>query len=249
LYDKKDMGDYITLECPSCGGMTTFSGNTDRLLCGYCGKTHALRVPRRTKPRERVTKAMPRKRQRTLSPIPKEITVEKMGKNLRISRRWFSVTYIMLAFFCIAWDSFLCFWYGFALAGGIPWSVRLLVLVFPIAHLAVGVGLTYTTLAGFLNRTIMEVDGKTFKVHHKPLPWMGEVNVPIGDLLQLYCKEKRGSGENSNTTYILSAVLKNGRKIDVLSNLDSPDIALFVERQVESWLRITDRPVLGEYSS
>jgi hypothetical protein len=96
---------------------------------------------------------------------------------------------------------------------------------------------------------MMEVNDKTFKVHHKPLPWLGEVNVPIRDLMQLYCKEKRGSGENSNTTYILSAVLKNGRKIDVLSNLESPDVALFVERQVESWLRISDRPVLGEYSS
>jgi hypothetical protein len=152
----------------------------------------------------------------------------------------------MLAFFCIAWDSFLCFWYGVAFAGGIPWPVRLLVFVFPIAHLAIGVGLTYSTLAGFLNRTIMEVDKKTFKVHHKPLPWLGEVNVPTRDLKQLYCKEKRGSGENSNTTYLLSAVLKNGRKIDVLSNLDSPDIAFFVERKVEAWLRIPDQSVQGE---
>jgi hypothetical protein len=240
------MSDYFTLECPSCGGKTTFMDDTDRFVCNYCGNTHAMRIPTRSNLRQDYTKLASRKDYRSLSPIPKEITVEKIGNGLRITRRWFSLKYIPLAFFCIAWDSFLCFWYGFALAPGLPGLARLLVVVFPIAHLAIGAGLTYTTLAGFLNRTILEMDNKTFKVHHKPLPWLGEVNVPIKDLKQLYCKEDRGSGDDSSSTYNLNAVLNNGRKIELLSNLDSPDIALFVERQVETWLRIPDQPVQGE---
>jgi hypothetical protein len=121
-------------------------------------------------------------------------------------------------------------------------------VVFPIAHLAVGVGLTYTTLAGFLNTTTLELDRGSLKIQHRPLPWLGEVNLPVRELAQLYCKEKRGSGEDSSTSYHLSAVLKNGRKLDLLSNLDSPEIAAYVERKVETWLRIPDRPVRGELS-
>jgi hypothetical protein len=117
------------------------------------------------------------------------------------------------------------------------------VLVFPIAHLVVGVGLTYTTLAGFLNRTTLDLDGKTLRVHHRPLPWLGEISMPINNLEQLYCKEERGESSN---TYHLNAILKDGRKIDLLSNLDSPDIAFFIEGQIETWLHIPDRPVHGE---
>jgi hypothetical protein len=62
---------------------------------------------------------------------------------------------------------------------------------------------------------------------------------------QLYCKEKPGKS-NSGPTYQLSVVLKDGRKKDLLSNLDSPEIGFYIEHQIESWLNIQDRPVRGE---
>ena len=115
-------------------------------------------------------------------------------------------------------------------------------IVFPIAHLAVGVGLTYSTLAGFLNRSYVVIDRDAFSVSHGPLPWLGNLRVPVSQVKQLYCKEKRGK----QTTYQLSVILKDGRKKDLLSNLDSPEIGFYMEHQIENWLKIPDQAVRGE---
>lgn len=98
-------------------------------------------------------------------------------------------------------------------------------IVFPIAHLAVGVGLTYYTLAGFLNHSQVIVDRDIFSIRHGPLPWMGNLRVPVSHVKQLYCKESPGKKDGS-ITYQMSVVLKDGRKKDLLSNLDSPEICL-----------------------
>jgi hypothetical protein len=39
--------------------------------------------------------------------------------------------------------------------------------------------------------------------------------------------------------------LKDGRKLDLVKNLESPDLAAYLEQQIESWLRIPDREVAG----
>jgi hypothetical protein len=80
----KIMNDYITLECPSCGGKTTFLDGPDRFVWNYCGNTHGMRIPTRTNLRADDTKKASRKGYRALSPIPKEITVAKMGNSLPI---------------------------------------------------------------------------------------------------------------------------------------------------------------------
>ena len=246
------MNEIITLECPSCGGRTVFSADTEILVCEYCENRHTFRLPNPTTgyTPEAVlgTNAPPtsdssisRQGISQLRPRPKEVTIQKQGDRLELSWRWFSWKYLPLIFFCVAWDSFLCFWYSMAFSTGSPW----IMIVFPIAHVAVGVGLTYYTLAGFLNRSQVSLDRTSFSVTHGPLPWLGNLQVPITQIDQLYCKEKPGKN-NSSTSYQLSVVLKDGRKKDLLSNLDSPEIGFYLEHQVESWLNIPDRPVRGE---
>ena len=242
------MGDIITLECPSCGGRTVFSSNSQVLVCEYCGNQHTFRLPNPTTgytPPAVLGSANPPRPASTslesLRPRPKEVTVKKYPDRLELSWRWFSWKYLPLAFFCIAWDSFLCFWYSIAFSTGAPW----IMIVFPVAHLAVGVGLTYYTLSGFLNRSWLNVDREKFTVDHGPLPWWGYLDVPVTQVGQLYCKEKPGKS-NSGPTYQLSVVLKDGRKKDLLSNLDSPEIGFYLEHQIENWLKIPDRPVRGE---
>lgn len=246
------MPDLITLECPSCGGRTEFSADTEILTCQYCGNKHIFRLPNPTTgytPSAVFGKLTPPASETTISskaleqlrPRPKEVSLEKRGDRLEITWRWFSWTFIPLALFCAAWDGFLCFWYSIALSGGAPW----IFIVFPVAHLAVGVGLTYYTLAGFLNSSQVVVDRENFSVSHGPLPWMGGLKVPVNQVEQLYCKEKPGRGDSS-TTYQMSVILKDGRKKDLLSNLDSPEIGFYIEHQIEGWLDIPDRPVRGE---
>lgn len=240
------MNDLITLECPSCGGRTTFSNDAYQFVCEYCGNRHVFRLPMESPGSNQAhppgeVDPQPQPKARPLRPRPREVTIEKSDGRLEISWRWFSWKYLPLAFFCVAWDSFLCFWYSMAFSTGAPW----IMIVFPIAHLAVGAGLTYYTLAGFLNRSWLHLDREYFTVGHGPLPWWGNLHVPVTQVGQLYCKEKPGK-KNSGQTYQLSVVLKDGRKKDLLSNLDSPEIGFYIEHQIESWLKIPDRPVRGE---
>ena len=171
------MNDIITLECPSCGGRTVFSADTEILVCEYCGNRHTFRLPNPTSGYTPAAKlgtindpnsaaSISRQGIRPLRPRPKEVTLQKQGDRLELSWRWFSWKYLPLAFFCVAWDSFLIFWYSMAFSTGSPW----IMIVFPIAHVAVGVGLTYYTLAGFLNRSQVILDRTSFSVTHGPLP-------------------------------------------------------------------------------
>jgi hypothetical protein len=119
--------------------------------------------------------------------------------------------------------------------------------VFPIAHVAVGVGLTYYTLAGFFNRSRILVTRQEVVIAHGPLPWRGNLRISALDLEQLYCQEEANRGKNGTYyRYQLSALLRDGRKIKLLSNLSKPDTALFIEQQIEKWLSIKDRRVEGE---
>jgi hypothetical protein len=245
------MLNIITLECPSCGGRTEFSADAEILICEYCGNKHTFRLPNPTTgytPAATLgennvpasASSIPRQGIQSFRPRPKEVTLHKQGDRLELSWRWFSWKFLPLAFFCLAWDGFLCFWYSMAFSTGAPW----IMIVFPIAHLAVGLGLTYYTLAGFFNHSHLVVDRDTFIVSHGPLPWVGNLHMPVDRIEQLYCKEKPGK-ENS-TTYQMSVVLKDGRKKDLLSNLDSPEIGFYIEHQIENWLNIPDQPVRGE---
>jgi hypothetical protein len=244
--------EVITLDCPSCGGRTKFSNNTEILVCDYCGNQHRFRLPDPTtgstpaavlgvdeEPDSNAV--LSRTTADFLRPRPNEVTLFKDEKRLDLSWRWFSWKYLPLAFFCIAWDGFLCFWYSMAFSMDAPW----IMIVFPIAHLAIGVGLTYSTLAGFLNRSHVEIDRETFSVNHGPLPWFGNLQVPVTEVRQLYCKVKPGK-QNSGPSYQLSVILKDGRKKDLISNLDSPEIGFYMEQQIENWLDIADHPVKGE---
>ncbi|MBI3926660.1 MAG: hypothetical protein HY319_14050 [Armatimonadetes bacterium] len=177
-------------------------------------------------------------------PRPGSITLVPWGNQLVMQRRWFTPAILGLLFFCIAWDSFLVFWYSIALTqDDVPW----IMIVFPIGHLAVGVGLTYTVLCGFFNKTEIRVDSGSLQVRHAPLPWPGQVSVPSRDLDQLFAVEKIGS--KGSRSYELCALLKDGRRVKLLDNASSSDEALYIEQQVEKHLHIADRRMPGEISS
>lgn len=172
--------------------------------------------------------------------MPEGMNVERTGMGLTISRRWFAWSILFLFFFCIAWDSFLVFWYKMAFTTKAPW----IMVVFPIAHVAVGVGLTYTVLAGFLNSTVIRVDTREISITHGPLPWPGNRVIAAQEVDQLFCQEKKAS--ESASKYNLCAIFKGGKRTELVTDLETPDQARFMEQQIEDFLRIKDRPVEGE---
>jgi hypothetical protein len=240
----------MQLYCQSCGALIRaedISVDTGLAKCRSCHAVMNFAQQLGVNPSAAKSAAVGRPR----VPQPEKLLVEDTGGGLRISWSWWSPVFLFLVLFCIAWDGFLIFWYQMAFGMNAPWIFK----VFPLIHLAVGVGLTYFTIAGFLNRTTIEVAGDVLTVRHGPLPWPGNRTVPVADVEQFYCQEKTHVGRHSGPhyshptvswTYQVCAVLKDGHKVTVLSGLHDKDRALFIEQQLEEYLDIPDMPIGGE---
>ena len=137
---------------------------------------------------------------------------------------------------------------------GMPGPMKLIFVVFPIAHVAVGVGLTYFVLAGFLNSTVIRVADGMLSVRHGPLPWRGNLDMSTDGIEQIYCQNKldKRRDEDGHTTtsiqYEVHAVI-GGQKTKLLSGLHEADHALFVEQRLERFLGIEDHAVPGEMAA
>ncbi len=235
--------DFITLTCPSCGAALDITPHSPRAVCAYCGNTHLVRNLIPVAP-PAAAPAAP-SRGKMFIPRPEALHIQGGRSSVRITRKWFSYKYLPMLFFCCLWDGFLVFWYGIAFAAGAP----LIFKIFPVFHVLIGVWLTYTTLAGLINRTYLDLDANELAVWHEPLPWSGEITLPIREVKQLFVKQttkKVKSEHESGLQYELHAVMQTGETKMVLGELDSPEIPLYLEQQMEKWLRLTDRPVAGE---
>jgi hypothetical protein len=232
------MARMITLNCPSCGAKARISDDSSRLFCDHCGNEHLMQMKFIPVPVEQqVAQAI-----RPILSVPNSVRIEQDESSWRIIQSWFSWKYLPMALFAVVWCGFLVFWYGIAFRSG-----ELMMLLFPLAHVAAGVFITYTTLAGFLNRTTIELYQGELMIRFDPLPWPGEKKLPAREIKQLFCKEHLRRSKNGSTmVYHLYAVTQNDRQVKLLSSLESPDTALFLEQQLEEWLRITDQPVVGE---
>lgn len=115
--------------------------------------------------------------------MPNRFELDQSGANLLLIYRWLSSKTFILLFFCIFWDGFLVFWYWSAFTTNAPLFAK----IFPVLHVAVGVGLTYFVIASFLNSTTLEVGYAEVSVHHGPLPWSGNRVVPRAEIEQLFC--------------------------------------------------------------
>jgi hypothetical protein len=231
------MPDYmIPITCPSCGSRGPSDLGANRFVCAYCGREYILNnAGQASAPDQPVL--------RDLISAPKGVEMQEDFQCLRLTRRWFSWKYIPMALFCIFWDGFLIFWYGIAFSTGAP----LIFVLFPLLHLAVGAGLTYSTLAGFINRTFLEITPDKLSIRHAPIPWIGNMTLNINEIRQLYSEEAAHRGEHGTTyTYELWMASQDGKSRKLLSGIDNSDIPLYLEQQSERWLQIVDQPVAGE---
>ncbi len=230
----------MRLDCPSCH--TPLSAKDVRLdlalaTCHACGAVHDLSE------RKASSSVPPAKMPRPRIKPPRRFQLETSDANTRISWRWWSPKYLFMAFFCLAWDGFLVFWYGTAFHTK---NAPFMMLVFPLLHVAVGVGLTYSTLAGLLNRTRLEVSRDLLTIHHGPLPWRGNQTLDGRQLKQLYVEQSvRTLKSNAQVNYHVMALDQEGHKVKLLSNLEDKDHALFLEQELERHLGIEDAPVRG----
>lgn len=176
-------------------------------------------------------------------PMPKKITVEDLGGELRIVYRWFTPAAYFLIFFCLFWDGFLVFWYFIAFHQNAP----LMMKVFPIIHVAVGVGLTYFVVALFVNKTTITTGEGLLSVRHGPLAWPGSRTLNSDEIDQVYCIEKlRTNNDRVTRTFDVYLKMTDDDREKLVSGLEDIQQALFIEQEIERFLRIDDTPVAGE---
>jgi hypothetical protein len=233
----------MQVSCPSCRAKILADDlNLQNLLarCRGCGSVFSFRS--QLEADDPAAARVPAARRGV--PLPARFRIERVGDRTTIFWRWFGPRYFILALFCAAWDSFLVFWYLMALKDNAPWIMT----VFPIVHLAVGVGLTYYTLTGFFNRTFVTVDGRRVAVKHGPLPIGRNHDLAADELKQVYCAEQKSGGMSGPkpSSYNLNAVTRDGRKLTLIRGLDEPEQALYLEELIEVMLGIPDERVPGE---
>jgi hypothetical protein len=246
----------MQVQCSGCGGVVPAADiNLDRMLakCARCNSVFDIhgQVPLaegagplvRQRPRVALPKALRIVEDELVSESGIEPYRTDAAKRPRVvlERSWFQASLFFMVIFCIAWDSFLLFWYSMAFRHGAPW----IMVVFPLGHLAVGVGLTYATLCGFVNRTRIAVLAGQLVIRHGPLPWKGNRVLETKDLEQLFCQENVSS--KGVRSYGLAARMKSGEKVVLLKSLPEADQALYIEQLLEDRLGIVDEPVAGEF--
>lgn len=220
--------DLAVAKCHACNAVYDLSGRKGR----------ALPPPAEVKPVIRPKAA-----------LPPRFQVEEEGSTTRITWRWFNpIIHLFMAFFCVIWDGFLIVWYGLAIGSGAAGDeVPIVAVLFPLGHVAAGIFITYITVAGFLNRTRVQVSRDQLVIRHGPLPWPGNKELAGRQLTQLFGEEVIRRGKNGVTvTYDLVAVNRESRKVKLLTGLTERDQVLYLEQALERRLGIEDAPVDGE---
>ena len=233
----------MKIHCPDCGAeipAADVNVQTGLAKCAACGSVFDLSQRLRAESFSQTADS-----ELELVPRPPRMRVDEFGgRDFSIRWRWFTPMYFGLLFFCIAWDSFLIFWYAMALRmKHVPW----LMVVFPIAHLAVGIGMTYAVLAGFLNSTTIWTGGGELFVRHGPVSWGGNQRLYIGDIAQLFCERQLNRNNNTRTSesFAVQVVMKDGRRVK-LASCNSGGEARFLEQTIEQRLGIPNVRVAGE---
>jgi hypothetical protein len=225
-----------TLDCRACGAAPRpedldAAGGAAR--CSYCGAVTALPGGARARPRGPVG-------------MPRGFRVDDDGIRLRIERRWFSPVHLVFVGFTVLWFAFLGFWFWVSARLDAPRAFFL----FPLIHVAVGAGLAYVTLAFLLNRTVVEVDrADRVTVRTGPVPWRRDVEIPSGEVAQVFSTEKRYRQQDGteNSLYAVEVLTRDGRRLPLVRGLMSAaEQALFLEEAIERRLGLPDRPVAGE---
>lgn len=225
----------MLLRCPSCDQPIKpedLSFELQMAKCHACD--HVFVLPRPTQPpAEAPARAPAPHSQPALPARPEGITEARDGGETVLSWRWYSPLVLFLIPFSFAWDSFLVVWYSMALGTGAPW----LFVLFPIAHVAAGIGITWFTLALLLNRTEVRIGHGTVRVHHGPLYWPGGRELPLrglerAEVIESMTQNRRGSVAAAWDVHLVTG----GASYPLLSGLERPK-ADWVAAKIEALAR------------
>ena len=123
-------------------------------------------------------------------------------------------------------------------------------IIFLAIHLLVGVSLGYRLFSKFINKTLFNINKDRIKIEHGPLKAFLRKDMMIQnkDVSQLFVSEyvtnvqKNGRPVKAFGLYL---ILKSGKRIQLIKD-SNKESALYIEQEIERYLKIEDRPVRGE---
>ena len=147
--------------------------------------------------------------------LPEKFNVQKSQNVPTITYKWFNTKFIFLTLFCVCWNLFVLGWMGSTLLSG-----RWLFSLFGFIFVGLGIGLSYLTLAGYINSTTIQAGSK-----HLPF--------------------RRGN-HSTTCSYEVHATMKSGKGLKPLSGLENPEQALYIEQELKAFLNLKARPARSE---
>lgn len=107
--------------------------------------------------------------------------------------------------FAVFWDAFLVFWYGIAFSAD---DTPLMMVLFPLFHVAAGAFITYQGLVGLFNVARIRVDSSTLTFERGPIPQGRRIELPSLSIEGFDVSEQRG--RKGGITYKLEARVSSG---------------------------------------
>lgn len=166
----------------------------------------------------------------------KPLEIYEDEEQLYIEYNHHNVGGYFLGFFALMWNAFLVFFYGGLIVSGAP----LVAFLFPLIHVAVGIGVGHQALTMLFNKTKVSVADGYLTITHTPIPtWGGNKDIPTTDIDQIYTKKKTGS--KGAVHYELRAKMIGGKDIKLIpgQSIDR-DKAHEIEQLLEDHIGITN---------
>ena len=218
------------LDCPECKTPVKSENiSLDNLMakCNHCSAVFTIEND------------LPPVRSKPVVQLPKGIEMLNSFKGLEFRFKWRDATNTFLMFFTIMWNGMLLpFVIGAIMSG------ELMLLLGTSIHLIIGLCLLYYVITILVNITTIDVGERSLSVVHGPLrlPFYDNKELPVESIEQIYVEEYVSSRTNGRPNYAhaVNAVLKDKSEIQLLKGLKRKDQALYIEQEIEFFLRIDD---------
>ena len=168
--------------------------------------------------------------------IPEGLNLLPAANGIIIRQVWLTWKIAPLALFAIVWDGFLFFWYSQALSRPHP---MLFTILFPIGHVAVGLGLTYYVIASLVNKTDILISSASVRVATGPAPWIGNKEVSVDEITDVVVRER--SGNRGSTSYTVMYADRSRQERKLVSFLSESDQAEFVAQTIRDSLGLNPK--------
>ena len=168
--------------------------------------------------------------------IPEGWDLRQGPEGTVLYRSWRSWAVLPLIAFTVFWDGFLAFVYVAMFRS--PHHVPLVGILFPLLHVAVGLGLTYSIFTTLFNRTEVRITSGGVRVYQGPLPMWGNQTVSRGDIADILVRNR--SGSRGSVSYSVMYVDRDRRERPLLASVSQSDQAEFIAGTIRQRLGLRE---------